>query len=74
MLRVVLRVDDGSLVNVLKPPLCSELMDIGGVSNEDQIGDVVSQYSVGCFKGTLLFCLGEHDALLVGFRTCNDLL
>ena len=71
---VVQRVDDGSLVDVLKSILLGIGLDALGVTNEDDVGHVFSQYAVGSAQSALFFCLRKHDALLVGFRACYDLL
>ena len=73
-LRIVQRVDDGSLVEVCEPPLCSQFLYFLRITDEDDVCDVVSQYSVGGLKSALLCCFGEHDALLVALGACNNLL
>ena len=43
------------------------------IADENQVGNVVGQHTVGSRQGTLLLCFGEHDALLVTLGTRNDL-
>ena len=64
-LGIVLGVDDGGFLNVGKSPLLCKTAYFTGVSYENNVGYVVSQNSVGGFKGTLLSSFGEHDALFV---------
>ena len=72
--RIVQRVDDGCLVDVLQSILLGISLDALGVTNENDVGQIVGQYSVGSAQGALFFGLRKHDTLLVGFRTCHDLL
>ena len=64
-LRVVQRVYDGSLVDVVKVPLCSESLQLVGVADEDKVSQVVSEDAVGSLQSALLCCFREHDALFV---------
>ena len=73
-LRVVLWINDSSLVDVVKTPLSSEILNIGRVTDEDDVCEIISQNFIGCFQCTLLFCFREHDALLVSFSASYDLL
>ena len=73
-LRVVLWINDSSLVDVVKTPLSCEILNIGRVTDEDDVCEIISQNFIGCFQCTLLFCFREHDALLVSFSASYDLL
>ncbi len=53
--------------------LLCQCLNLGGMANEDEVGDVLCQYLVRCDEATLLLCLGQNDALLVCFCTRNDL-
>ena len=70
--RIVLRVDNCCLVDVVEIPLLGESLEFLRVADEDKIGNVVGQYAVGCSKCTLLGSLGEHDALFVALGARND--
>ena len=73
-LGIVERVHDGGLVDVGQSPLVGQLLDVGGITNENNVRKVVGQGAVGSLQSTLLLCFGEHDALLVCFGARNDLL
>ena len=73
-LRVVQRVNDGSFVEVCEAPFGAQFLNFIGVTNEDNVCDVVSQYTVGGFKRALLSSFREHNALLITFCASNNLL
>ena len=64
-LRIVLRVDDGSLVNAVQSPFSSQSFDLLRITDQDDVGDVFCQYAVGSTKCTLLSSFWEYNALLV---------
>ena len=69
---VVERIDDSSLVDVVEIPLCGKLLKFVGVADEDEFGNTVGQYAVGCSKCALLSSFGEHNALFVALSARND--
>ena len=73
-LRIVFRINNSSLVDVIKTPLCCKVLNVGRVTDEDDVCNVISQNFIGCFQCTLLFCFREHDALLISFSASYNLL
>ena len=71
-LRVVQRVYDSSLVDVVKIPLCGESLQLVGVADEDEVSQLVSEDAVGSLQCALLCCFREHNALLVALCTSNN--
>ncbi len=66
------RIDDRCLVDVLQAPLFSLLLDVCGVTNKNDVGDVVGKHMIGCFQCALFLSLGKNDALLVSFGACHN--
>ena len=69
---VVLGIDERSLVDVFEVVLLSQCVYLLGVTDEDDVGQFVGQSLVSRDERALLFGLGEHDALRVGLRACDD--
>ena len=69
----VFGVDECGLVDVGQSAFLCQCMHFLGITDENQVCNVFSQYTVGCTKCTLLLSFGEHNALLVCFSTRNDL-
>ena len=66
------RVDDGGLVDIFQAPFLGFLLDMVGVANEDDVGDIVGKHMVGCFQCALFLSLRKNDALLVSFGARHD--
>ena len=72
-LLAVQRVNQCSLVNVCQPALLSQCMHLVRITNQDEVGNVLCQHTVGGSQCALLLSFGEHNALLVTFGTRNNL-
>ena len=70
---VVLRVDEGCLVDVGQSLLLRQCIYLLRVTNKNNVCHILSQHSIGCTKRTFLFCFREYYALLVCLCTRNDL-
>ena len=70
----VLGVDECGLINVRQAVLLGQCVHFVWVSNEDDVGQFVGQCPVCSDERTLLGGLGQHDALAVGLRACDDFL
>ena len=64
-LLVVLRINEGCLTDVGQSLLLGEGLNLCRITNQDDVCDIITKSLIGCTKGTLFFCFGEHDALLV---------
>ena len=69
---VVLGVDERSLADVGEAVLLGQGVYFGRVADEDDVGQAVCQSFVGRDKRALFLGLGEHYALRIGLRTCDD--
>ena len=66
------RIDDLGLADVLQTPFFCLLLDMSGVADKNDVGDVVGKHMVGCFQCALFLSLRKNDALLVSFGACHN--
>ena len=66
-------VDEGGFADVAEAPLLCLFKNLIHVSQDDEVGNSVSQNLVGGFQCALFSAFGQHDALLVGFGASNEL-
>ena len=64
-LRVVLRVEQRRLLNVLITLLRCHLTNNSRVANQNQFGNLITQDNVRCLQSTRFIALRQHNALLV---------
>ena len=73
-LGVVLRIDDGGLVDMCQPPLGCQLMNLLRVTYQDKMSYIVGEHHVGCSQRPFFGSFWKHDALLVTLSALDDLL
>ena len=71
---IVFGVDDGCLVDVYKSTSLCQFVNFRGIANENDVGDVVGQCSVGSTKCAFFASFGQNDALLVALGAFYDLV
>ena len=72
--RVVLWLNDGSLIDILQAIFCYESIDFSLGTNEDDVCNTITQDAVCCLNCTRFSAFCKDDTLLIGLCLSNELI